>query len=479
MAALSPAIAQVLTKLGNRVESFNRSINGRILTAAITVAAMTAAVKAAAMLKDIVLAHRFGTGDALDAFYVALLLPNFLSSTVGESFGASFIPVYMELRETQGDDAAQRMLSSLACCALVAFLCLALALGLFGGFLLPLMGSGFDPAKIALARTLSVPLLVWLGLCGMNALWHAALNTNGQFGISAIAPILTPLLVIGTLLAFASRWGIYAVAVGSCLGGAADLILCGIALRRLGISLVPRWHGLSPALRKVFGQLAPFLGGGLLMGSATVVDQAMAGMLTQGSVAALNYGGKLLTLPMLVGVHSLSVAVFPSLSQLSAKGDWTGMRNVLRTYGRLILLISLPLTFVLVRYSEPLVAFLFRGGSFTEQDVRLVARVQMLLSLQLPFYALGILYVRALSALKHSQILMWGTVINVTVNAVLNVVFMRMFGLPGIALSTSVVYAVSCGFLWLNLERLLSRHETQAAGHDFYTHAAAVPTSDC
>jgi putative peptidoglycan lipid II flippase len=461
VAALNPAIAQAMTRLGSRIESFNKTVSGRILTAAITVALMTAAVKGAAMLKDVVLAQHFGAGDALDAFYVALLLPNFLSGTVGESFGASFIPIYIELRETEGKESAQRMLSSLVCCGLLAFLCLAVVLALTSGLVLPFMGSGFDPAKIALAKILIAPLLLWLGISGINALAHAALNTQDQFGVSGIAPIMTPLLIIATLIAFASRWGVYAVSVGSCLGAIADLALCAFALRGLGISLVPRWHGFSPALLRVFGQFAPMLGGALLMGSATVVDQAMAGMLTPGSVAALNYGGKLLTIPMWVGVHSLSVAVFPSLSRLSARRDWAEMRRVLRTYASLVLLISVPITFVLVRYSEPLVSLVFQRGAFTQHDARLVSHVQALLSLQLPFYALGILYVRALSALKHNQVLLWGTVINVILNAVLNVLFMRTMGLPGIALSTSVVYLISCGFLWFWLERLLSAHEAQ------------------
>jgi putative peptidoglycan lipid II flippase len=307
-----------------------------------------------------------------------------------------------------------------------------------------------------------MPLLLWLGLCGINALWHAALVAHERFSISAIAPILTPLVIIATLAGFASRWGVYAVAVGSLLGGAADLTFCGIALRRTRISLLPRWYGFSPALLKVLGQFAPLVVGSFLMGSSVAVDQTMAAMLSPGSVAALNYANKLVTLPIWIGVHSLSVAVFPSLSQLSAKEDWPEIRHVLRTYARLILLVSLPLTFILVRYSEPLVALIFQGGAFTAHDVRTVAHVQMLLCLQLPFYAMGMLYVRALSALKHNQVLMWGTAINVLVNVVLNFVLMRMIGLPGIALSTSFVYLISCGFLWFMLERVLSTHEARS-----------------
>ncbi|PWT83992.1 MAG: murein biosynthesis integral membrane protein MurJ [Acidobacteria bacterium] len=452
-----------LNDMKSRIHSFNGSVNGRIFTAAITVATMTAAVKAAAMLKDIIVAHYFGAGDALDAFYLALLLPNFLMSAVGESFGASFIPVYIELRETQGCKMAQQLLASLTCCGLAAFLGVSILLAASSGAVLPLIGSGFDQTKLGLARMLLAPLLLWLGLCGINALWHAALIAHERFSVSAIAPILIPLAIIASLAGFASRWGVYAVAIGSLVGGVADLIFCGIALRHAGIPLFPRWHGFSPALLKVFGQFAPLVTGGLLMGSSAAVDQTMAAMLSPGSVAALNYANKLVTLPIWIGVHSLSVAVFPSFSRLSAKEDWAGMRDVLRTYVRLSLLVSLPLTFILVRYSEPLVALIFQGGAFTANDVRMVAHVQMMLCLQLPFYAIGILYVRALSSLKHNQVLMWGTIINVLVNIVLNLVLMRMIGLPGIALSTSFVYAISCGFLWLMLDHVLRGYEIQSA----------------
>jgi putative peptidoglycan lipid II flippase len=477
MGLLNSTPTQVFTRLTNRIGSFSRSVNGRIFSAALTVATMTVAVKVVAMFKDIVLAHHFGAGDALDVFYIALLVPNFLSSAVGEAFGNSFIPVYIELRETQGDETAQRMLSSLTCCSLAAFVGISVILAISYGGLLPVIGSGFDQAKLGLARVLLMPLLMWLGLCGITALWHSVLVAHERFSVSAIAPILTPLAIIATLVGFASRWGVYAVAVGTLLGGFGDLIFCGVALRRPGLSLLPRWYGFSPALFKVFRQFAPMLNSNLLMGSATVVDQTMAGMLNPGSVAAFNYANKLVTVPIWIGVNSLSMAVFPSLSRLSAREDWPGMRHVLRTYSWLVLLLSLPLTFILVRYSEPLVALVFKGGKFTVYDVRLVAHVQMLLCLQILPYALGILYVRALSALKHNQVMMWGTVINIVVNAVLNLVFMRIIGLPGIALSTSFVYLISCGFLWFMLDRVLRRHEARSMNR-VYQQLPALEAND-
>ena len=60
---------------------------------------------------------------------------------------------------------------------------------------------------------------------------------------------------------------------------------------------------------------------------------------------------------------------------------------------------------------------------------------------------LGILIVRLISALNSNYILMWGAVISLPLNIVLNYIFMQWIGVSGIALSTSCVYLVSFIFL--------------------------------
>jgi len=109
--------------------------------------------------------------------------------------------------------------------------------------------------------------------------------------------------------------------------------------------------------------------------------------------------------------------------------------------------------------SRPLISLFFQGGAFTAHDADLVARVQIMFCLEIPFYSVAILYVRAISSLKRNHLIMWGTLISVSANVGLNILFMKMIGLPGIALSTSVVYAISCTYLCLMLFRTLRQHE--------------------
>jgi putative peptidoglycan lipid II flippase len=63
-----------------------RRFGGGLLGAVWMVAAGAAAVRVAAAIKDLVVANRFGTGDALDAFLIAFALAIFVTSTFRSAF---------------------------------------------------------------------------------------------------------------------------------------------------------------------------------------------------------------------------------------------------------------------------------------------------------------------------------------------------------------------------------------------------------
>jgi putative peptidoglycan lipid II flippase len=174
-------------------------------------------------------------------------------------------------------------------------------------------------------------------------------------------------------------------------------------------------------------------------------------------VAALSYGNRMVSLIIGVGSLALGTAIFPHFSRMVATGDWTGVRSTVRAYGRLIILISLPTTLALVYFSDPIVTLLFERGAFSSGAAQLVGRVQALYLLQVPFYLLGIMGVRLLSALKKNHVLMGISAINLFINVIANYVFMRYLGLAGISLSTSVVYCVSAGLIYLFLRPCLRK----------------------
>lgn len=434
----------LLRKYFDKWNSWSKgSVNRRIFAAMITVGALTFVVKLMTAGRELVIAHYFGVGDVLDAFLIAFMLPQFAVNVLAGSFRAAFIPTFIQLREKEGSKEAERLFLSVMICGTVLLVTSAVFLALFAEYLLPLFGSGFSVEKLAITKTLFYMLLPIIVISGLSNLWAALLNSGEHFKLAAVAPIMAPAGAIILLLIMGGVWGIYALVIGTVVGFFIEAILLMLGLKRRGIRILPRWHGFTPALKGVIGQYLPMVAGAFLMSATVIVDRSMAAMLGTGSVSALSYGNMVIAFILGIGMATLGTSVLPYFSRMVAEEDWSGIRHTFKTYARLILLISVPATILLIYFSEPIVRIVFERGEFTADDTRLVGSIQALYLLQAPFFLIGILGVRLLSALKMNQVLMFIAAISLIVNIIGNYIFMKYLGVAGISLSTSLVYLIS------------------------------------
>lgn len=416
-----------------------RSVNSRIFLAMITVAVCTGAVKLAGLAKIVVVANRFGTGDDMDAWLIAFLVPAFIADSVAGSVSASLVPAFVELREREGVDAAQRLFSSVTTLLLTGLVLLSLLAAWQAPAILSKLARGFDERKLALTVSLMhimIPIAVFGGIA---AVWRGILNAGEHFALAAITPVLTPLAAISFLLLAGRGLGVRALAFGTVCGAACEMFVVGFALWRQRFPMWLRWHGFDPALKGVFSQYAPMIGATIVMGASVIVDQSMAASLGAGSVSILNYGFRLVAFVTAMGPTVVSTAVFPHFSRMVAVGDWDQLRHSLKTVLGTLLLCSVPVTIVLLIFSEPLVRVILQRGAFAEADTKLVAAVQRMALLQIPLAVLIAPMARLVSALKANQHLLWAALIHLLANVVLDYILMRAMGVAGIALATLFV----------------------------------------
>lgn len=442
---------------------FGGSHDVRIARAAIGVGIITAIAKLAAAGKDVIVAHQFGAGDAVDAFFLAFAVPSLAVNVIAGSVGAAFIPAFVRVRDGRSREDAVRLLSSTLFLVVVALIAASVVLALTAPVLLPVIGSGFDHDKVKLTRSLFVLLLPMLVLSGVSTTVAAAVNAEERFGWVAIASVLNPIVTAGVLVMLASRFGIRALAWGSVLGFLAEVVALLAVLHHHGLLVWPRWHGADEDVRRVLRQYGPMVAGALITSSNPVIDQAVAARLRRGSVADLGYGSKAVTFLLAVGVMAIGTVILPHFSRLVAGRDWTGVRRTLRTQGALVLAAAIPVTLALILLSQPIVRLVFGHGAFSAADVARVAHVQQLYALQLPFFAAGILGLRLLSALESTRTLLWIGALNLLVNWAADVVFARWIGVNGIALSTSLVHVVSFALVFVMSMSKLRRAEMTSA----------------
>jgi putative peptidoglycan lipid II flippase len=436
------------------------SVNRRIFGAAVVVGAMTIITKVVGFLKDIAIAYHFGANDALDAFYIALLLPNMVQEMIARALRMAFVPVYVEIREKEGEDAASRLLSGVLTLGIVLLAAISVVLAALSPVLLPLLGSSFGPDKLALTQYLFLILVLSMLVGGMSLFLSSVINVYERFALPAISPGIVSLMMVVCLVILGHLWGIYALALGMVIGYFLQVIALAWQLSRLHVTLRPKWYGFTAPMKDVIGQFIPRLAGAFLMSNTDLVDGTMAAMLGSGSVAMLMYGKKVIALVLGLLSMSIGTAVVPHFSQMVATRNWNGVLHTLRTYLSLILIVTIPVSIGLFFVSEPIVALIFQRGAFTSDDVEVVGQVQAMYALQIPFYVVSIVVARLMATLKENKIMMIVAGINLIANILFNLIFMRLFGLAGIALSTSAVYFVSLAITSIFLYRRIKRERS-------------------
>jgi putative peptidoglycan lipid II flippase len=96
-------------------------------------------------------------------------------------------------------------------------------------------------------------------------------------------------------------------------------------------------------------------------------------MLSVGKISLLYYSDRLMEFPLGLFGIALATVTLPYLSRQFANRSYEEFAATIDWSMKLVLLISLPAAIGLILLAEPLVATLFFGGAFTEDDVRMTA----------------------------------------------------------------------------------------------------------
>lgn len=430
--------------------------------------------------RETVIAKYFGATAQTDAYLVAFIIPGAILSLLGGALPGTMIPVFTQLAGSNQEDKAWRM-----CNTLTNLIILTLTLGAIAGWflapiLVPLLAPGFSKGVLDLAVYLTrimMPKIVFLTLSGLAT---AILQSYRKFTAPSLVGVPYNLLIIAFIVFLSPKLGIVALALGTVAGGISQWLfqlpsIWSLAWRRrrglpvgeLGKSLrsVPeaRFRPLldlgDPAVRQVGKLLVPVLISGALGQINAIVDRSMASTLPAGSIAALSYSNRLVSLPMGIFVGAVATAIYPALSLSFAKGKLAEFKQSLSDGLRLVSLVMVPSAIGLVVLGKPIVQLLFQRGAFDSQATILTNQA-------LVFYALGIVpsafhlvIAKAYWALQDTWTPLKVSVVSVLANIVFNLLLIGPLAHGGLALATSISH-----FLWVLITVVLLRRKVGALG---------------
>jgi putative peptidoglycan lipid II flippase len=338
----------------------------QIARAAGLVATLTVLSRVTGLVRDVVVGYLFGAGMAADAFFVAYRIPNLLRRLVGEgATTAAFVPVFTGYLTTGPRAEADRVARVLFTVMAVVLAVISLVGVVFAGPITRLFAPGFaaSPAKLELTIALTRMTFPYVFFIGLVAVATGILNSLRDFTAPALSPVVMNVIIVVVAVALAPWMGVYGLALGSVLGGVAQLLTQMPALRRARVPLKLCWEPGHPAVARVGVLMLPTLFGSAVYQINVLVSTVFASLLPPGSVSYLWYAERLFEFPLGVFAVALGTAALPSFATL-ARRDREEFCQTVGFALRLVSFVALPAAVGLAVAAGPITSVLFQRGEF-------------------------------------------------------------------------------------------------------------------
>ena len=407
------------------------------------------------LLREIVLANRFGTSSDYDAYVSAFRIPDLLFLVImSGAFGAAFIPVFGGFLARGETDEADRLASAVITWTAVITVILGSITFVFASPLMRyVVAPDLPPDAMALAiKTMRMLLLSPL-LLGMGIAAKGILETHLRFTLPALAPLVYNLAIVLAAIFLAPRYGIEGVTIGVLIGAALHVGIQIPGVIRTGLRFRPTLSRDVAGLSQVGVLLLPRVIGQAAFQINFVAVNHFASQAGEGSVSGLNYAWQMLMLPNGVLALSISTVVFPTMAAQYELGDIRAFRQTLQRGLRPLLFLLIPATIGLFQFRTALFQTIFQSGNFTANSTVLAAEPLAFLALGLVWYGLVEVLARTFYAMKDTVTPVAAGIFIIVLNIALSKALLGSMGHVGLALALSLSTFVEALILIVILRR--------------------------
>ncbi len=376
----------------------------------------------------------FGSGWITDAFFGAMVIPQYVLLVLSGSLTLVLIPV---LSQYSGDELLKEAWNFLQGIAIL-FGGLALILLLTSGWWIQFIFPAFEGETYVLALDIFRIQLIAMVLSSMlSIVWavHSVKEKFYEIETWSIAANIISLLVFYFAI---TRYGIYAAAWVAVFRILLQLIFLGTVL---GAYQKPDFK--TPSFKITWKKLRPLLAGNLYYKTDTVVDRHLSSITVNGDLTLFNLAQQIYA----SGYSLLSKVLISTMVPQMAKAHGTGNHSEYNSVYKKRLFTSLIITFAvfagLLIFGKPVLTFIF---SFKNFDTAYVSKLWWIMVLLGGYWVFGLM-----GAVTSSTFYAKGNTVTPTkVGAIMFTIFIPLkiiayyrYGILGLAIVISIYYVSS------------------------------------
>jgi len=419
----------------------NSGPSSSVVSAAFIITIAGLASRVLGLFRDRLLASTFGAGDTLDAYYAAFRIPDLIYNLlILGALSAAFIPVFTGLISHEKEDEAWDLFNGVLNLAAISIVAISLIIAVFAPFFMKLITPGFSPEKMETVVLFTRIMLLSPLFLGISGIMGGSLISFKRFLVYSIAPIMYNVGIIIGVLVFVKIWGPVGLALGVVFGALLHMLIQYPAAKNLGFRY--KWSFkeaiFNSNVKKVITLMIPRTIGIAVNQINLLIITIFASTLAAGSLAIFSFAQNLQGVPLGLFGASFSIAVFPVLAALAAKGE---KENFVKTFSvtfRQILFFIIPLSVFILVLRAQIVRVILGAGKFDWEDTILTFQALGIFALSLFAQGTIPLLARAFYALHDTKTPFYIALLTEIVNISAVLLLIGRFKLIGLAIAFSL-----------------------------------------
>jgi putative peptidoglycan lipid II flippase len=439
---------------------------GRMLRDNLVVASGTAVSRVTGLVRTalvfVLLAPTLG-----DTYLNANNTPNMIYELIlGGILTATLVPLFTDdIEKGRRGDATSAIISF----SLVALAVVTVMAAVIAPLLILVLSSGAPAANRSDYLAVGIPLALLFApqvfFYGLMAVWSAVLRARHRFLAASWAPVLNNLLAIATLVAvwrmvddkptltdaLADRTIMWVLGLGTTFAIAAMALSLYPTMRRAGVNFRFNFDRKHPAVRRAVRLSAWTFGYVIANQVALVVIQILAEPST-GGTQEYQTAFQFFQLPHGLLAVSIMVTFEPILGRAASREDHRGFNDRLLLGFRLIGLLVIPAAVGYVALPNGLDYRTFLATGDLERVLGL-SGVIAAFAVGLPGFSSYLYSLRAFYAMKNTKTPFIINCVENAINIVLAIIFVRIWGIVGLALAFALAYTIAAVIAIVVLKR--------------------------
>ena len=212
-------------------------------------------------------------------------------------------------------------------------------------------------------------------------------------------------------------------------------------------------YKLGDGIKKFFRMLGPVLLGLSVNHINLLVNQYFASGLGDSTVSSMKNAQSISQLPVLIFGSTISLSIFPTMSEHYATGNMEEYRRDFSLSFRTVFFLTIPAALGIVALRTPLIRAMYLQGNFKVSDIAMMAGFMLIYSIGTIGYSEQLVLNRAFFSTRDTKTPMLINVACLLLNVVFSIVFVRLWGANGLALAFSAAGIASMIMLAVFLKK--------------------------